>query len=586
MICFRAVLLSNEEESGFEGLRVLALRGLGGDPVRPIRQGAILGLTPPRYRPSVSFQGATCPAPEPPPISRGFKLEVARSAGRLWLPAALQKKTEPGRTANPVRDTVHLPGRVRPPGCWARAEMRSGFCRLQDGGVERTPRKNTSGVERDNGEQETREAARAWSRGAGTRRRPAKQHSPAPSRAPRKGRNRQGRSAASGALAQSQGGLPAVGSLGRASRAAHGHVAHRGRSVSRTLAEAHARTRPPPAPSSQVRAARRALKVPSPGTGGWRSPLGAGGETVPPPGAGGQRGSGAEPLRLGSAPGAGGGRGLRPAAEFCEAPSRPAPTVQAATGGRGLGARLVHRAYPAPRRRFGENFAPRLSGREELPEPARGAEGAGSGSGDSAALEASDMLKPGDPSGSAFLKVDPAYLQHWQQLFPHGGGGGPLKGGGAAGPLGAQQPLQPPPPPERAEPPPDGLRPRPGSLSSAASTPASSTSASSASSCAAAAAAAALAGLSALPVAQLPVFAPLATAAVTAEPLPAKDLCLGAASGPGPAKCGGGGGGGGDGRGAARFRCSAEELDYYLYGQQRMEIIPLNQHTSDPNNRT
>ncbi|XP_016073182.1 PREDICTED: putative histone-lysine N-methyltransferase PRDM6 [Miniopterus natalensis] len=39
------------------------------------------------------------------------------------------------------------------------------------------------------------------------------------------------------------------------------------------------------------------------------------------------------------------------------------------------------------------------------------------------------MLKPGDPGGSAFLKVDPAYLQHWQQLFPHGGGGGPLKGG-------------------------------------------------------------------------------------------------------------------------------------------------------------
>lgn len=190
------------------------------------------------------------------------------------------------------------------------------------------------------------------------------------------------------------------------------------------------------------------------------------------------------------------------------------------------------------------------------------------------------MLKPGDPGGSAFLKVDPAYLQHWQQLFPHGGG--PLKGGGAAGPLGAPQPLQPPPPPpppERAEPPPDSLRPRPASLSSAASTPASSsTSASSASSCAAAAA---LAGLSALPVAQLPVFAPLA-AAVAAEPLPPKDLCLGAASGPGPSKCGSGG----EVRGVPRFRCSAEELDYYLYGQQRMEIIPLNQHTSDPNNRT
>lgn len=81
-------------------------------------------------------------------------------------------------------------------------------------------------------------------------------------------------------------------------------------------------------------------------------------------------------------------------------------------------------------------------------------------------------------------------------------------------------------------------------------------------------------------MAQLPVFAPLA-AAVAAEPLPPKDLCLGAASGLGPSK-----GGGGDGRGAPRFRCSAEELDYYLYGQQRMEIIPLNQHTSDPNNRT
>ena len=28
------------------------------------------------------------------------------------------------------------------------------------------------------------------------------------------------------------------------------------------------------------------------------------------------------------------------------------------------------------------------------------------------------MLKPSDPSGSAFLKVDPTYIQHWQQLFP------------------------------------------------------------------------------------------------------------------------------------------------------------------------
>ncbi|XP_049627348.1 putative histone-lysine N-methyltransferase PRDM6 [Suncus etruscus] len=151
------------------------------------------------------------------------------------------------------------------------------------------------------------------------------------------------------------------------------------------------------------------------------------------------------------------------------------------------------------------------------------------------------MLKPGDPGGSAFLKVDPAYLQHWQQLFPHAGGG-PLKGGGGggggtAGSLGAP----PPPPPERPEPSPDSLRPRPASLAAAP---------------AAAAAAAALAGLSALPV-----FAPLA------EPPPPPP------PEPGPAKA------------APRFRCSAEELDYYLYGQQRMEIIPLHPHASDPNNR-
>ncbi|XP_013362532.1 PREDICTED: nascent polypeptide-associated complex subunit alpha, muscle-specific form-like, partial [Chinchilla lanigera] len=63
-------------------------------------------------------------------------------------------------------------------------------------------------------------------------------------------------------------------------------------------------------------------------------------------------------------------------------------------------------------------------------------------------LAASDMLKPGEPGGSAFLKVDPAYLQHWQQLFP------------------------PPPPPERAEPPPDGLRPRPASSAALTSAPA------------------------------------------------------------------------------------------------------------------
>lgn len=177
------------------------------------------------------------------------------------------------------------------------------------------------------------------------------------------------------------------------------------------------------------------------------------------------------------------------------------------------------------------------------------------------------MLKPGDPGGSAFLKVDPAYLQHWQQLFPQSS---QLK---SSGPLAQLQP------PERAEPPADNLRQRPTSLSSASSSSSSSTPSSSSTSSCVAAAAASLAGLTSLPVTQLPVFGPLQSSELPAggapAPLQGKDLC-GAGSGGG--KCGD--------RGAARYRCTAEELDYYLYGQQRMEIIPLNQHTSDPNNRT
>ncbi|XP_016160664.1 PREDICTED: putative histone-lysine N-methyltransferase PRDM6 [Ficedula albicollis] len=176
------------------------------------------------------------------------------------------------------------------------------------------------------------------------------------------------------------------------------------------------------------------------------------------------------------------------------------------------------------------------------------------------------MLKPGDPGGSAFLKVDPAYLQHWQQLFPQSS---QLK---SSGPLAQLQP------PERAEPPADNLRQRPTSLSSASSSSSSSTPSSSSTSSCVAAAAASLAGLTALPVTQLPVFGPLQSSELPAggapAPLQGKDLC-GAGSGGG--KCGD--------RGAGRYRCTAEELDYYLYGQQRMEIIPLNQHTSDPNNR-
>ncbi|KAM4639414.1 putative histone-lysine N-methyltransferase PRDM6 [Amazona ochrocephala] len=176
------------------------------------------------------------------------------------------------------------------------------------------------------------------------------------------------------------------------------------------------------------------------------------------------------------------------------------------------------------------------------------------------------MLKPGDPGGSAFLKVDPAYLQHWQQLFPQSS---QLKSSGAL------VQLQ---PPERAEPSADSLRQRPASFSSASSSSSSSTLSSSSISSCVAAEAASLTGLTSLPVTQLPVFGPLQSSEPPAggapAPLQGKDVC---GAGSGGSKCGE--------RAAVRFRCTAEELDYYLYGQQRMEIIPLNQHTSDPNNR-
>ncbi|XP_043370923.1 putative histone-lysine N-methyltransferase PRDM6 isoform X2 [Dermochelys coriacea] len=166
------------------------------------------------------------------------------------------------------------------------------------------------------------------------------------------------------------------------------------------------------------------------------------------------------------------------------------------------------------------------------------------------------MLKPGDPGGSAFLKVDPAYLQHWQQLFPQSS---QLKSSGALSQL--------PPPPDPAA---DSLRQRPASLSSASSSSSSSSSSTPSSSTSAAS----LAGLASISVAQIPAFGPLPSSeAPSGAPasLQSKDL--------------GGGGAKGSERAAPRFRCTAEELDYYLYGQQRMEIIPLNQHTSDPNNR-
>ncbi|KAM4710309.1 putative histone-lysine N-methyltransferase PRDM6 [Discoglossus pictus] len=138
------------------------------------------------------------------------------------------------------------------------------------------------------------------------------------------------------------------------------------------------------------------------------------------------------------------------------------------------------------------------------------------------------MLKPGEAAGSAFLKVDPVYLQHWQQLFPQTH----MK----------SSVLSHVPHPE---PPTDSLRLRPASStsSSSSSTPSSAP--------------------STIPT----VIGGLPCSEVTAPQR--KELLV--------SKCTEGSPG--------RFQCSPEELDYYLYGQQRMEIIPLSTPTSDPNNR-
>ncbi|XP_008285919.1 putative histone-lysine N-methyltransferase PRDM6 isoform X2 [Stegastes partitus] len=190
------------------------------------------------------------------------------------------------------------------------------------------------------------------------------------------------------------------------------------------------------------------------------------------------------------------------------------------------------------------------------------------------------MLKPGDPSGSAFLKVDPSYLQHWQQLFPQAQLKAPL--------------APPPPPPDRLSIPVDALRPsrlHSHLLASTHCTSSSSSSSSSTSSAASSSSSAAAltpsssisisasAGLSQLPVPQQIALFGQALAPVCSGP--------GGAPGGGDLSGGGGGGGGEDGGKAAatRFKLTSEELDYYLYGQQRMEIIPLSNHTGELNNR-
>ncbi|XP_062237269.1 putative histone-lysine N-methyltransferase PRDM6 isoform X2 [Platichthys flesus] len=218
------------------------------------------------------------------------------------------------------------------------------------------------------------------------------------------------------------------------------------------------------------------------------------------------------------------------------------------------------------------------------------------------------MLKPGDPSGSAFLKVDPSYLQHWQQLFPQA----QLKA----------------PQPDRLSIPMDGLRPSRLHSHLLASTHCTSSSSSTSSSVASsslavAAAAAALTpssslsisssqGLSQLPVPQQIALFGQALAPVCAGPgggdmlvvVPPENQqghnpamgflhqakeqsCGGVGVVSSSVKSSSGGGGGEEGGkgGTSRFKLTSEELDYYLYGQQRMEIIPLSNHTGEANNR-
>ncbi|XP_056443942.1 putative histone-lysine N-methyltransferase PRDM6 [Gadus chalcogrammus] len=215
------------------------------------------------------------------------------------------------------------------------------------------------------------------------------------------------------------------------------------------------------------------------------------------------------------------------------------------------------------------------------------------------------MLKPGEPS--AFLKVDPSYLHHWQQLFPQtpqtppgqtpSGQSTPGQTPPGRTPPGQTSPGQTP-PGQRVSVPGESLRATrlnhhlisstncSSTTSSAAPTP-SSTSCPSGSSVASS-----LAGLSQLPVPQhIALFGPgSGDSAAGLHPDPRglhpepRDL-----HSDGPPSCAvvssSGRSSGGPCPPSCRGRLTSEQLDYYLYGQQRMEIIPLNPHSGDLNHR-
>lgn len=146
-------------------------------------------------------------------------------------------------------------------------------------------------------------------------------------------------------------------------------------------------------------------------------------------------------------------------------------------------------------------------------------------------------------------------MQHWQQLFPQS----QLKNGGITQ-------LQ---PPDRVAVPVESLRQRPNLISSTSSSSAltpSSTSSSTPS-------VSSLAGLSQLSVPQIALFGQTLSSDIVSSDntnLQAKELCISSSF---------------KNDKGSRFKLTSDELDYYLYGQQRMEIIPLNNHTGDHNNR-
>ncbi|KAK7933360.1 hypothetical protein WMY93_004256 [Mugilogobius chulae] len=210
------------------------------------------------------------------------------------------------------------------------------------------------------------------------------------------------------------------------------------------------------------------------------------------------------------------------------------------------------------------------------------------------------MLKPADPSASAFLKVDPSYLQHWQQLFPQTQLKPPLQPSNSS----ASSPGSALAPPLSSLPAADRLALNVETLRSATRLHLHAGSSGISSSTQQLGPQVALFGQALAPVC-LPERPPHqpgggassssrdevvlveshaqnkeASGGVGVVSSSVKSVSVSSSSS--VVSCAGADDGGKSGR----FKLTSEELDYYLYGQQRMEIIPLSNHQGEPNNRT